>query len=51
MDEALEEELSPRPPVEGRGLMDSRPATGPETQIPGAVGRGCVFMRYRTYTV
>lgn len=25
--------------------------TGPETQIPGAVGRGCVFMRYRTHTV
>lgn len=50
MDEAVAEELSPRPPIETvRGWEIRTGSRGPETQIPGAVGRGCVFMRYRTY--
>ena len=48
MDAAVAEELSPRPPIETDPGWDTGARSAPETQIPGAVGRGCVFMRYRT---
>jgi hypothetical protein len=51
MDEAVAPELPAGSPVAGAGARASMVIPGPETQVPGSVGRGRVFMRYRTSTV